>query len=213
MSNLFGEFVILENMDSVHLLELAIPHYCIFDRSELLANMIHQLTNLRTFKCPYDCNDEIIRQLRLHCPNLTYDDIAHSGKVTNLMELRKLNFLDLRRTQIDAKHYGLRLSHLPHIGNVCFHVYVHDILAHITAEKLDSITHIRGSFQNFHALSQKCPNTTNICLYRTCTNLTGLTVISALYVLEIFVLPYDVYKMSAVLLDIGSRLIDLKYHT
>jgi hypothetical protein len=216
MSNFFGRIIILENLDSVpHLLELDMEGSCTFDRLELLPSMIHHLTNLRTFKCPYYCNDEIILQLRLHCPNLTHVDFACSLAVTNtsaehLMELKKLKFLDLRVTRIDVKHYGLILSHLPHIGNVCYNVYVHDVLAHITAEKLDSITHIRGSFQNFHALSQKCPNTTNISLCCICTKLTGLTAFSALRVLEIVRLPYDTTEMSAVLLDIGSRLTDLK---
>jgi hypothetical protein len=67
-SKRFGQFVIVENLDSVpHLVEFAIAVYWTFDRSELLASMIHYLTNLRTFKCRY-CTDEIIRQLRLHCP-------------------------------------------------------------------------------------------------------------------------------------------------
>jgi hypothetical protein len=214
-SNWFGQFVILENLDSVpHLVELAVAHYHTFDRSQLLASMIHHLSNLRTFKCPKYCNDEIILQLRLHCPNFTHVDFAFSRKVNtsaeHLMELKKLNFLDLRQTKIDVKHYGLILLHLSHIANVRYNIFGDDILAHITVEKLDSITHISGSFQNFHALSQKLANTTNIFLYRIYTKLTGLTAFSALDVLEIFGLPHDKSEMSAVLLNIGSRLNDLK---
>jgi hypothetical protein len=226
-SNWFGQLVILENLDSVpHLEELAIPYYFELDRSELLASMIHHVTNLRTFKCPRYCNDEIILQLRLHCPNLTHVDFAYSREVTNtsarhLMELKKLNFLGLSATQIDVKHYGLILSHLPHITNVIYNVDGDDILAHIAAEKLDSITHIRGSFPNIHALSQKFPNTTDICLYCICidhvtgkaTKLTELSAFSALRALETFHLPYDTSEMSAVLLHIGSRLTDLKLNS
>jgi hypothetical protein len=126
------------------------------------------------------------------------------------MELKKLKFLDLAGTRIDANHYGLILSHLPHIGNVSYDGSIHNILAHITAEKLDSITHISGSFHNVHALSQKFPNTTNICLYDIDRELTRLTAFSALRVLELVRLCYHKSEMRAVLLDMGSRLTDLK---
>jgi hypothetical protein len=117
----------------------------------------------------------------------------------------------LRATGIHTKQYGLIVSHLPHIANVSFNGFWDEVSAHITAERLDSITHIRGSFQNFHAFSQKCPNTTNIRLYRIRTKLTELIAFSALRVLEIVRLSYHKSEMSAVLLDIGSRLTDLKF--
>jgi hypothetical protein len=216
LSDKFGQLVILDNLDSVpQLVELSLDPIFIFDYSELLASMVHHLTNLQILKYPKHCTDKIILQLRLHCPNLTYVDFDRSENVTNssvehLLELKKLKILKLEGTQIDDEHYGLLLSNLPQIANVSFPKVGDGILAHITAEQLDAITRISGSFQNIHALTQKFPNTTNISLYRHSTNLTALTGFRALRVVEIVGLDYAMSALSAALPEIGHRLTDLK---
>jgi hypothetical protein len=195
--------------------ELCIKPTFLNHRSEILANMFRHLTNLQIFNCPGNCTDKIIHQLRLHCPNLTHIDAANSRQVTNfsvehLLELEKLKFLNLEGTQIDVQLYGLLLSNLPQIGNVSYVNLDDDVLPHITAEKLDTITHIKGYYRNIRALTQKFPNTTNISLYCSYTKLPGLTGFRALHVLEIVCLDNDTSALSHVLLEIGHRLSELK---
>jgi hypothetical protein len=218
-SDWFAQTIIIKNLDSVPgLVELSIKPSFIERQPSLLTTMIHHLTNLtnlQMFECPAYCTDEIVLKLRLHCPKLTHADFEHSKQVTNssvehLMELKKLKFLNLKQTKIDDEHYGLLLSNLPQIANVSFLKVGDAILANITAEQLDTITHISGSFQNIHDLTQKFPNTTNISLYCNYSRMTGLTGFRALRVLEFFDLFYGPSAVSAVLHDVGHRLTDLK---
>jgi hypothetical protein len=216
LSDKFGLLLLFDNLDSVpQLVELSLDPMVMFGYSELLASMVHHLTNLQILKYPSYCTDKIILQLRLHCPNLTYVDFNMSRNVTNssvehLLELKKLKILKLEGTRIDVEHYGLLLSNLPQIANVSFLKVGDAILAHITAEQLDTITRISGSFQNIHALTQKFPNTTNISLYGYSTILPAMTDFRALHVVEIVGLDYEESAMSAILLKIGHRLTDLK---
>jgi hypothetical protein len=209
-----GQLIMIQNLDSVPgLLELRLcirfPH-----QSALLTSMIRHLKNLQIFVQRCDCTDEIILQLRLHCPHLTQININYSRDVTNasvehLMQLRKLKFLHFRGTQIDDEQYGLLLTELPDIA------YVDqrgkgDILRHIPVERLDKITHVRGRFRDIDTLRLKCPNTININLCQYSTDLSGLAAFLALRVLEISYLDYGKCNLNAVLRGIGHRLTSLK---
>jgi hypothetical protein len=214
ISNKF-EKLILKNMDCVpELLELSLSYAYLGDQSELLATAIYHVKRLRIFKYPTHCTDEVIFQLRLHCPRLTEVDISHSVNVTNasaphIIEFTELKWLNLEETRIDDEKYGFIISKLPNIANVIFWENEKSVLFHTGVVTLDTITNISGCFLDMEALSQMCPNTTNIKISSIFRDLSRLTAFNALRALDVDNLSYRNSNMNAVLTDTGHRLKDL----
>jgi hypothetical protein len=210
-----GQILLIESLDCVPgLLELRLGATS-FGDSPQVTSEIHHVKYLQIFQQHYYCTDEIVLQLRLHCPHLTELDITYSSDVTNasveyLMHLRKLKYLHLRGTEIDFEHYGLLLSEFPDIANIEQWAGKGDILRLIPAERFDKITHVMGHFRDIDTLRLKCPNTTNITLRKYFSDLSGLAAFLALHVLEISSLDYDTCNLNAVLRGIGHRLTSLK---
>jgi hypothetical protein len=215
MSNKFGRFMILQNLDCVpELLEFSVSMQNLVDETANLATAIQHLKRLQVFKYPTYCTDEVIFQLRLHCPRLAEVDVSHSANVTNasaphIIQLTELKLLHLAGTQIDGENYGFIISKLPNIACIGFWQYWNSVLFHNGMEKLDRITHISGRFHDMDALSQMCPNTTNISLFSDLRDLSSLTALNALRALELCNIPYDRSNLNVVLRDIGHRLQDL----
>jgi hypothetical protein len=215
MSDGFGLFMILHNLDCVpELLELSVSYGNLVDQSEFLATEIHKVKRLQIFKYRTYCTDEVMLQLRLHCPHLMEVDITNSINVTNdsalnLIELKELKWLNIAGTRIDNQHYGFIISELPNIANIRLWQNQNAVLLHIGVETLDSITHIHGSFHDMDALSQMCPNTTNITFSTVSTDLSRLTAFNALRALEIYDIDCERSNLNAILTDMGHRLQDL----
>jgi hypothetical protein len=214
-SDKFGQFMIVQNLDRVpNLLEFSIrPVY--EDHSTLLAGLIHHLKNLQIFTYRSYCTDEIIEQLRLHCPLLTEVDVAGSGAVTsfsvhNLQELRTVKILNLEGTRIEDEEYAAIISSLPNVTNMTFWLDEDLILRHIAEQRLDRITHVNCFFLDINTLPQRCPNTTNIILSSNMRDLSGITAFSVLRSLELYDLHYGRCNLNSVITAIGHRLTDLK---
>jgi hypothetical protein len=156
----------------------------------------------------------VISQLQLNCPHLTEVDVSFSVNVTNasaphLIQFTELKFLNVERTGIDDDNYWFIISKLPNIANINFGGEKAPILFHNGDETLDTITHIKSSYHDLDALSDKYPNTTNITLFLTYGDLSRLTAFNALRVLEIDRIDYDISNFNVLLRGIGHRLRDL----
>jgi hypothetical protein len=210
----FLQLIIVRTLDSVpNLLELTLSRLFV-DQSALLASKIHHLTNLQIFKYRCYCTDVIVIMLGMHCPHLTEVDISASPGITNasvqhLMQLKKLKFLNVEGTQIDDEHYAMVLLEVTNIASISLWQNDVNILRHITVERLNTITHINGSFLDVNTLANKCPNTTNISLTTDRIDLWGLTAFNALRVLSFNDLDYGMCNMTIIMRRIGDRLTDL----
>jgi hypothetical protein len=215
MSSMFGRSIILQNLDCVpKLLELPLSYPYPVDTSKILATAIHHVNRLQIFKYIVHCTDEVIFQLRLHCPLLTEVDVSLSVNVTNasahhLMQFTELKWLNLVGTQIGDTNYGFIIAALPKIANINFRRNENSILKRTGVETLDRITHISGSLHDIDALSQKCPTTTNLTLTLYFGELSRLTAFHSLRVLELSNTNCERYNMNALLKGIGHRLQDL----
>jgi hypothetical protein len=162
----FGKSKILQNLDRVpRLLELSSSS--LGGHPKLVATAIGHVKHLQVFKYPKHCTDGIISQLRLHCPRLTEVDVSGSFEVTNgsaahIMEMTGIKWLKLEGTRINDKNYGLIISKLPNIANIRLWFNENSVLFETGLEPIDTITHITGTFREMDAVSQMCPNTTNI---------------------------------------------------
>jgi hypothetical protein len=216
-SNMFEQLIILQNLDCVpQLMELSVSNLNVVDNSKLLASAIRHLKHLQIFKYRTYCSDEVILELRLHCPRLKEVDVSHSVNVTNasavnLIHFTELKLLNLEGTQIDDENYGVIISKLPNISNVSFCENENSVLFHTRVKILDTITHIRGSFHDIDTVSRMCPNTTNITLTSKLKDLSRLTAFNTLRALEISHIRSDGSELKAILRDIGHRLKDLTF--
>jgi hypothetical protein len=125
------------------------------------------------------------------------------------MGLRELKYLNVEGPGIDDEHYAMILLELPNTASIRLWKNESSILSRITVERLDTITHINGSFLDINTLIQKCPNTTNISLTTDGRDLSGLTAFNALHVLTFYDLHYGMCNLTAVMRGTGHRLIDL----
>jgi hypothetical protein len=152
---------------------------------------------------------------------LTEVDVSGSANVTNdsaphLIELTEIKWLKLQGTRIDDKKYGFIISKLPNIANIIIAHNESSVLFHAGVETLDTITHISGCFHEVDAISQKCPNTSNITLSSFSSlflanfrDLSRLKAFNALRALEIYGECNYESHWRAVLKGIGHRLQDL----
>jgi hypothetical protein len=217
MPNRMNAFMVLQNLDCVPgLLELTVKYSSIGYQSRLVAAAIHHVKRLQIFKYRYHCTDEVIHQLRLHCPRLTAVDVSNTREVTNasaldIIGLTELKRLNLNRTRIDDEHYGFIISKLPNVANIMFRSTKSSVLLHTALKTLDTITHINGYCENMKILPQMCPNTTNITIKPITRDLSPLTAFKALHTLKICDINSGSYNLRAVLSGIGQRLQDLSF--
>ncbi|PNF23450.1 hypothetical protein B7P43_G08385 [Cryptotermes secundus] len=179
-----------------------------------LARMICHLRHLQIFTHEYQCTNEVIEQLGLHCTHLKKVSLCGSDRVTNasakhLVRLRKLDFLNLSGTRIDKEHYAFLLSELHQMKKIVFRRKEDDILDHVAQKNLHKISHVSGKVEDISKLAQRCRNLTNldICLFT--EDLSGLAALTALHTLRLTEGDYAKYNLNAVLTDIGHRLTDL----
>jgi hypothetical protein len=207
--------MILNKLASVpDLLELSVNRVDLGNDSKLLSTVIHNVKRLKIFKYRHGCTDEVILQLRLHCPHLTEVDVSCSRNVTNnsvphIIQLTELKFLNLEETEINNENYGFIISELPNIANISFWYNDISVLFRSGMKPLGTIKQVCGSFHQMDVLSRMCPNTTIITLSSISRDLSGLTSFSALRVLHILFIDYNRCNLNAVFRDIGHRLQDL----
>jgi hypothetical protein len=215
MPNSMDELTVLENLDRVPgLLELTLSNLSLTNQWNFVHTAIHHVKRLQVFKYRNYCNDEVIHQLRLHCPRLTEVDVSESREVTNasaldIIELKELKWLNLNRTRIDDENYGFIISKLPKIANIRFWLNESIVLFHTGLRTIDTITHINGCIQNMDAVSQTCPNTTNITIRPVFPDLSLFTAFEALRALNLRNLSYGASNLNTVFSGIGHRLQDL----
>ncbi|PNF33102.1 hypothetical protein B7P43_G15751 [Cryptotermes secundus] len=212
----FTQDLLVQTLDSVPGLRTL---YLRFNRTyngypSALARMICHLRHLEIFTFEDDCTDEVIEQLGLHCTHMKKVSLCDSLHVTNasakhLLQLRKLEFLNLSETGIDKEHYAFLLSELPQIKEIVFRRKEDDILDHVAEKNLHKISHVSGYVQDISKLAQRCRNITNldICLFT--EDLSGLAALTRLHTLRLTEGDYAKCNLNAVLTDIGHRLTDL----
>jgi hypothetical protein len=212
----FVQKLIFQTLDSVpNLTTLAVNTETEINNSAVLARNIHHLTQLQHFHCEYDCTDEVVEQLALHCTQLKTINVKYSPEVTDasvhhLMNLRKLEYMDLEDTSISFQSYGVLLSELPSISNIIMIPRTNDVIDHISKEKLYKVTHFTGYIHNYiNILTQKCPNITKAVLYTVKNDLTNLTALSRLVNLKIIEGNCIKNNLNAVLIGMGHRLSEL----
>jgi hypothetical protein len=131
--------------------------------------------------------------------------------VQHLMNLRKLEYVDLTYTSISSHSYGVLLSELPSISNIVMLWHKCDVFGNISKEKLYTITQFTGYIRNINILTQNSPNITKAVLYSYTYNqdLTNLTALTRLVNLRIEYANYETCNLNAVLIGMGHRLSEL----
>jgi hypothetical protein len=211
----FAEKLIIQALHSLpNLTMLAVSTQIRIDNSALLATNLHHLTQLQHFHYGYHCTDEVVEQLALHCTQLKTINIRLSIAVTDasvqhLMNLRKLECMDLTDTSISSHSCAVLLSELPSISNIVMKGMMDYVLDHISKEKLCMITQFTGYVNNISILAQKYPNITKAVLYPYNRNLRNLTALTRLVNLTIKQGNYDICNLNAVLIGMGHRLNEL----
>jgi hypothetical protein len=177
--------------------------------------MLPHLTHLEVFSYKYNCTDEVIEQLGLHCHNLKEIYVSRSSRVTNasvqhLLRLRKLEILVLNRTLIDYEHYSLLLSELP-IQNIRFSPLYENILDDVADVKLHKISNVTGVVKDVNLVAQRCPNITHMDLHLAINSVdvSCLAALTTLRNLRIVGGDYATSNLNAVLTGIGPSLTDL----
>jgi hypothetical protein len=210
-----GRSTMPKNLESLpHLLALSIRRSEGLYYSALLATVADRVKCLQVFVYPHYCTNNMIFVLRLHCPHLTEVDVSYSYNITNdsvrhLIQITDLKWLNVQETRIDAEKYGFIISKLPDIANISFNRNKIFVLFHTRIETLDTITHIKSSYDDLDGLSDKCPNTTSITLFEADGDLSRLTAFNALRALEIIDLFYPMSNLNTVLRETGHRLQEL----
>jgi hypothetical protein len=214
LSQCFTQDLVVKTLDSVpRLRTLCLTKVSYIDGSAQLATSIHHLGDLQVFNYRIHCTDEVVRQLGLNCPHLTEVSFLDSLGVTNdcvphLLQLRELKFLNFSGTQIDSKHYGLLLSQLRNIADIRFKNR-EDVLHHIAPETLDTIIHVYDIADDINMQIRKFPKTTNLHVFETEVDLSGVTAWTELRVLQISYADCLTVNMNATLTGIGHKLTEL----
>jgi hypothetical protein len=211
--------LILQTLASVPgLRTLHLTHPREEDDPAQILRMICHVSHLQAFTYKYNCTDEVVEQLALYCTRLKEISLCESESVTNasvqyLLQLRKLEFLNLDGTLIDNEQYGLLLSELPQIKDIDFNFGSERILDHVAEKDLRKISHVRGPVCNISMLTQRCCYITNLDIharvYLTPVDLSGLTPLTTLRTVRISTGYYDACNLNAALTGIGPRLTDL----
>jgi hypothetical protein len=216
-SNTYTQSFVVQTLDSVPGLRTLHLTYSIpRDEPASLSTMIYHLRDLQAFTYKHSCTDEVVEQLGLHCSRLKELDLYSSDDVTNasvqhLLQLRKLEFLNLEGTQIDDEQYGLLLSELSQIKNISFRLMGKGTLDHVAEKVLHKISHVRCGDRDISMIAQKCRYITNlhidVCGFK--KDLSGLAALTTLHTVRISYGDYVTRNMNAVLTGIGPRLTDL----
>ncbi|PNF26614.1 hypothetical protein B7P43_G11347 [Cryptotermes secundus] len=216
VSSSFTQELLIQTLDSVPGLRTLHLRFRTSTEGEPggLARMICHIRHLQIFTYEYHCTDEVLEQLGLHCTSLKMVSLCLSFRVTNasakhLLQLRKLEILNLSGTGIDKEHYAFLLSKLPQIKEIVFRIEEDDILDHVAEKNLHKISHVSGNVEDISKLAQRCRNLTNldICLFT--EDLSGLAALTTLHTLLLAGGDYAKYNLNAVLTDIGHRFTDL----
>jgi hypothetical protein len=160
------EKLIIQALHSLpNLTMLALSPQIGIDNSALLATNIHHLTQLQHFHYQYDCIDRVVEQLALHCTQLKTINVRYSVEVTDasvqhLMNLRKLEYVDLTYTSISFHSYGVLLSELPSISNIFMMPPMSPVYDRFLKEKL----YTSISFQAYGSLLSELPRLCNIVM-------------------------------------------------
>jgi hypothetical protein len=217
VSRPFTRNILVQNLDRVPgLRTLYLTSRSREDDPAQLARMICHLRHLQEFTYRYNCTDEVIEQLGLHCTHLKKVFLFGSSLVTNasvqhLLKLRKLQFLNMDETLIDDEHYGLLLTELPQIKDISFRISSHeDILNHVAEKDLHKISHVRGTLWNLSTLTHRCRYIANffIQVIGTPLDLSSLLALTTSRTLKIAGINVT-YNLNAVLTGIGPRLTQL----
>jgi hypothetical protein len=129
--------------------------------------------------------------------------------VQHLMNLRKLEYVDLTYTSISSHSYGVLLSELPSISNIVTTSHKCDVFGNISKQKLYTITQFAGLIESVNFLTEKCPNITRAAVYSLNQNLTNLTALTRLVRVKFVDGNHRTLNLNAVLRDVGHRFSDL----
>jgi hypothetical protein len=168
--------------------------------SLVVERMLPHLTHLQVFSYHYNCTDEVIEKLGLHCHNLKEFYSRHSHHVTNasvrhLLRLKKLEIVDFAGTQINNNHYWLLLLELP-IRSIEINPYYTNILHHVADVKLHKISHVTGVVKDISLVAERCPNITymDLDLGTHSHDLSCLAALTTLRTLRLVAGDYATYK-------------------
>ncbi|XP_021917048.1 uncharacterized protein LOC110828546 isoform X2 [Zootermopsis nevadensis] len=204
--------LVIENFD--YLLNLTVLVFNMksnIDNSAILASNIHHLKKLMIFEYICHCSDQVVKQLGLHCHNLSRIRIAYSEGVTDLsvpylQKLTKLSYVNISETSISTQLYQVLLTDLSGIRNIdVAENHIH-ILDDLVTENLKKITHYSGLIKTVTILTEKCPNVTSVRLIRVNLDLSNLTVLTRLVKLKIEHSDYEMCNLQAVFNGVGYRL-------
>jgi hypothetical protein len=214
----FAQRLAIESLGNVqHLTTFVLDVATEIDHSDLLASNISHLTRLQTFVYKYDCTDQVVEQLALHCSQLQYVSFSNStavtdGSVPHLLRLRKLEYLNINNTCISCESYQALLKNLPEIANINCQDQYEGVLDNIGTESLDTVTKYRGSIRNTQILTQICPNITELKLYLVDYDLSNLAALNNLKTLEVYISNYITSNLQVLLNVAGSRLTSLELY-
>jgi hypothetical protein len=181
------------------------------DNSVLLASNIHHLTQLVSFTYKYQCTDQVVEQLALHCRILEEIDVSCSTAVTNasvdhLLQLNNLSDVNLLWTSVASESYALLISVLPEIANIKWSLPICNVLNGVDRESLETINYIRGPVCDTNILTRMCPNIIILILLCVDVDLSSLTALDGLVDVRIEQAHYEQSNMDVLLTGIGHRL-------
>lgn len=218
MLSSFAQKLVIETLDSLNnLSSLIFDTETEIDHSALLANNIHHLRKLETFKYKFHCSDTVVEELGLHCSELKVISLSNSRAVTNvsvshLLRLKKLQYVNVSKTSISCELYQLLLINLPEIENINCRDQHENVLGSIETESLHTVTNYRGPIINTDNLIQKCSNITSIILYEVNEDVSKLSALNSLKSLDITGGNYETSNLNMFLKDRGLKLCELHLH-
>jgi hypothetical protein len=215
ISSSFAKKLVIGTLNSIHnLTSFVLDTKTETNHSDLLASNIHHLRNLETFIYKFHSTNEVVEQLGLHCNALKFISLSNSRAVTNLcaphlLKLSKLNYVNVSRTSITDVLYQVILINLPEIANIICKDRHENVLYNIGTENLHKIKFYRGPIINIDILTQKCSNITCLILFKVNDDISKMTALNSLTLLEIKKGNYETSNLQSILSSTGHRLMEL----
>jgi hypothetical protein len=180
------------------------------DVSSSLVRNISYLSSLIEFEYVFDCTDELIKEMSLHCGRmkklrLRYCYRVSAECVTHLINLKELKTVDLTGTSVTDDGYAMLLQGLPKLIHVVWGSTLDEVLEKVTKERTEKVMCCHSFINSAALLVQKCPNIRILTLLQV-EDLTPLRELTQLVRLNIRDFDYAKSNATTVLQAIGHRL-------
>jgi hypothetical protein len=128
----------------------------------ILMERIQVLNRIEEFELDFGCTSDIFIQLSEYCLRLKKISVESSKYVNDscvehMLNLRRLNFLNIADTLITLQGYAQLLSGLPKLQNICCCSPIGPLLRNVSV-CLPSLHTFTGTVPITRLLVQKCPN-------------------------------------------------------